>query len=334
MSEIYPWLADKLASLNQQTATLPHALLIHGPRGVGKRALGEALARNLMCLNPGPAGACGQCDSCNWLRAGTHPDLRVLDLASVAEDDEAKEKDKKPRRTIAIEQVRAALAIMTLSAHRSRRVILVDPAEALTREATNALLKTLEEPPANALFILISHRPGSLLATIKSRCRLIAIGAPEAHLATRWLGEQGVSNAEPRLLRNSGAPLAALAEYAEGKDEAREQLLRALERGAASEPVALAERLAKVPPADFMRWLQCWLYDLFAQRFAQICRYNADRAERIQALAAQTDGERLLGYMRELNDAARLTEHPLNAQLFFEQQLIAYTRLFERNSHG
>ena len=332
MSDLYPWLAEPLAHLSAQADTLPHALLIHGPRGVGKRALGETLSRNLMCLMPTASGACGKCDSCNWLRAGTHPDLRVLDLASDADDDEAKDKDKKPRRTIPIEQVRAALNIMTVSAHRGRRVILVDPAEALTREATNALLKTLEEPPANALFILISHRPGSLLATIKSRCRLIAIGAPESQLALSWLAQQGVSDARQRLLRNSGAPLAALTEYVENKDEARDHLLRALERGPAAEPVAVAERLAKVPPGEFMRWLQCWLYDLFAQRFAQFCRYNADRADRLRPLAAELDVPRLLAYMRELNDAARLTEHPLNVQLFFEQQLIAYTRLFER--HG
>lgn len=333
MSETYPWLAEPLKRLSANSTLLPHALLIHGPRGIGKRGLAQALLTNLMCLSPRTDGACGRCDSCNWLRAGTHPDLRVLDLASVSDDGEAGDKDKKPRKTIPIEAVREALHIMTVSAHRGQRVILVDPAEAMTREAANALLKTLEEPPQGALFLLISHRPGNLLATLKSRCRLIAVAAPAPEVAATWLAEQGVSDARQRLVRNSGAPLAALAEYAENKDEAREALLRALERGAAAEPVALAERLAKIPAADILRWLQCWVYDLFAQRFAQFCRYNGERAERLATLAKQLDPPRLLAYVRELNEATRLAEHPLNAQLFFEQQLIAYTQLFE-TKHG
>lgn len=333
MSEIYPWLAEALARLSAEGRSLPHALLIHGPRGVGKRSLAQALLTSLMCLSPRANNACGRCDSCNWLRAGTHPDLRVLDLASQADDGEDSEKDKKPRKTISIEAVRDALHIMTVSAYRSRRVILVDPAEAMTREAANALLKTLEEPPQDALFVLISHRPGNLLATLKSRCRLIAIAAPDPELAASWLAEQGVGDARQRLLRNSGAPLAALAEHTERKDEARDVLMRALERGAGAEPVALAERLAKIPMADFTRWLQCWTYDLFAQRYARICRYNGDRAERLAVLAKQIDPPRLLAYVRELNEAARLVEHPLTTQLFFEQQLISYTQLFERE-HG
>lgn len=333
MSETYPWLAAPLERLSALRDSLPHALLIHGPRGIGKRGLAQALLTNLMCLSPRANSACGRCDSCNWLRAGTHPDLRILDLASVSDDGEAGDKDKKPRKTISIEAVRDALHIMTVSAHCGRRVILVDPAEAMTREAANALLKTLEEPPQGAVFLLISHRPGNLLATLKSRCRLVALAAPEPEVATSWLVAQGVGNARQRLVRNSGAPLAALAEHVENKDEARETLMRALERGAAAEPVALAERLAKIPLADVMRWLQCWLYDLFAQRFAQFCRYNCDRAERLAVLAKQIDPPRLLAYVRELNEAARLVDHPLNAQLFFEQQLIAYTQLFERK-HG
>lgn len=333
MPEIYPWLSATLAQLTAQGPSLPHALLLHGPRGIGKGMLATKLAEHLLCAAPNSAGGCGACTACIWLAAGTHPDFRLLRPESERDDEPAaaaSSSPKKPKTKIPIEQIRELVAILSLSAHRMRRVIIIDPAESMTRDAANAVLKTLEEPPADVLFILLSHRPGLLLPTLRSRCRMIAIAAPAADVAQAWLSEQHVDQAPQRLARNGGAPLLALEESANGQDELRTEVLEALAQGAQLRPIALAERIAKTPAADTLRWLQYWVHDLMAQKIAGSCRYNIDRVAQLEALAPRAELSRLLRFQRGLTDAARLIEHPLNMQLYFEQQLIDYSQLFER----
>jgi len=158
---------------------LPHALLLHGPRGVGKLALAERLGQLLLC--EGENRPCGKCDGCRWYLAGTHPDLRRVEPEALAkgvepgeegeEGAESSSKKKKPSLDIKIEQVRALADFLNLRSHRGAlRVALLHPAEEMNPNAQNALLKGLEEPPAGAVFILVSHRPHRLLPTVRSRC--------------------------------------------------------------------------------------------------------------------------------------------------------------------
>lgn len=312
---------------------LPHALILHGARGIGKGALAAHIAQFLLCSAPTESGGCGTCAGCIWLAAGTHPDFSFLRLQDERDTDKADAAgSKKPKKKIPIEAVRAVLETLALTAHRVRRVILIEPAEALTRDAANALLKTLEEPPAEVVFILVSHRPGLLLATLRSRCRLIAVPSPSAHQARTWLAQHKVTDALARLSRNAGAPLLALAEMTDTLEPLRIELIENLARGARFGPIALAERIAKAPPAEVLRWLQYWTHDLMTQKIAGMCRYNSDRAAQLAALAKQIPIEALLNFQRGITEAAWLVEHPLNTQLYFEQQLIAYAELFEKQS--
>ncbi len=158
-----------------QKAQLAHALLIKGPRGIGKQAFGTELAQALLCESPASDGtACAQCKACNWFTSGAHPDFRIL--APVTEGDAEAETEEGGKKTkaspwISIEQVRELHDFIYVSSHRGgRKVILVCPAEALNVNAANALLKSLEEPPALTHFILISHRPQRLMMVRGSRC--------------------------------------------------------------------------------------------------------------------------------------------------------------------
>jgi DNA polymerase-3 subunit delta' len=143
--------------------TLPPSLIFSGPEGIGKRLAAMALAQVVNCLAPVEGDACGHCTACTRIARGVHPDVLVI-----APGDSG---------SIKIDQVRDAIE---RTAYRpfegKRRVVIVDDADALVPEAQNALLKTLEEPPAASTFVLVTSRPDVLLPTVRSRCQRLRFG--------------------------------------------------------------------------------------------------------------------------------------------------------------
>lgn len=156
--------------------TLHHAWLIAGPEGVGKARFAQQAALRMLAEADDPAGLGPGLDvppehrAARLLAAGSHPDFRVLERLP-------KDVDKPGEnlaRSITIAQVRGLQAMFaTKPALSSRRVIVIDAVDDLERNGANALLKSLEEPPAGTIFLLVSHAPGRLLPTIRSRCRLL-----------------------------------------------------------------------------------------------------------------------------------------------------------------
>ncbi len=200
-----PWLEEHQQRINASLAEerLGHAPLIAGPVGVGKQALGDWLARRLLCLEPTDGQPCGECRACSLIKAGSHPDLFTV---GIPED----------KREIPVDSVRELSRCLQLTPSIGRhRVGLIEPAEAMNRNAANALLKTLEEPASDAWLVLISHRADDLPATIRSRCQIMTVRPPELELAGNWLVEACPdSNPDERsnaLALAGGAPLAARA---------------------------------------------------------------------------------------------------------------------------
>src|SRR5688572_22336339 len=193
---------------------MPHALLIHGPAGIGKVQFARALAAAMLCETPGAKEACGHCASCHWLSQGNHPDFReILPEAAVEEEEgeaeaEVGKAEKAKSLVIKIDQIRAVADFISLSTHRDgHRVLVLHPAEALQPASANALLKTLEEPPPRTLIAMVSDRPARLLPTLRSRCRKIALGPPPRAAALAWLRGQAVEQPEAALDAAGGAPL-------------------------------------------------------------------------------------------------------------------------------
>ncbi|MBX2803849.1 MAG: DNA polymerase III subunit delta' [Myxococcales bacterium] len=163
-----------------ERGSLHHALLLEGPRGVGKRlvALRLAMAANCTSELPWSQRPCGSCGPCRQIAAGTHPDVIVMEPDTT-----------RAARTIPVEAVREV--IRQSQYHRyaaAHRFVIVDPAEAMQEPAANALLKTLEEPPAGTGFLVISHNAKALLPTILSRCQRIRMGAVPVTDIEGWLG--------------------------------------------------------------------------------------------------------------------------------------------------
>jgi DNA polymerase-3 subunit delta' len=142
-----------------------HGWILAGQRGVGKAAFARAAARELVAEAGVPQPP------------GDHPDIIVLSHLPATKEDEKKQEDGKPfnlKRNIGVEQIRAMqLRLHTRPTLGNRRAIIIDPADDLEKGASNALLKSLEEPPQGTFFLLVTHRPGRLLPTIRSRCRLL-----------------------------------------------------------------------------------------------------------------------------------------------------------------
>src|SRR5262245_2202137 len=143
---------------------VPQSLLISGPEGVGKRTLALALAQAVNCPSRREGDACGVCSTCQRIARGQHSDVTV-----VTNGDEASIKIKVLR-----ERVLDVVGYRPFEA--GRRVYIIDPADEMTSEGQDALLKTLEEPPPAAILVLVSAYPDTLHATVRSRCRRLRLG--------------------------------------------------------------------------------------------------------------------------------------------------------------
>ncbi len=179
-----PWLHDAWESLQKRLGEnrLPHALLVTGERGVGKRMFADGVAGLLICDRPvhdgdhGPQ-PCGSCKQCELVAAGTHPDIRVY--------------SPEKSRMIKVDQIRALSSFAVSSPQVGhRKIAIVDRADQLNINSANALLKTLEEPSDDVVLILLQESGRPVLPTIRSRCQTLSIAIPDGDAAARWLAAE------------------------------------------------------------------------------------------------------------------------------------------------
>ena len=330
-----PWL--RWLGMNQR---LPHALLIHGPEGVGKRALAEHIAQGLLCERSRESThPCGECGACRWFDDGNHPDYRLTvpealqataepDSEGVEEEEGGAKSRRAPSKEIRIDQIRAMDSFFNVGTHRGgHRVVLLYPADALNAASGNALLKTLEEPPAGCVFLLVTSRLDDVLPTIRSRCSKLLVGRPKHAQALAWLAAQGVVDGESALADAGGAPLLALDASADPASAFRSTLIDALTSGKPIDPIALAEKCEKGGAANIAHWLARWVADMLLCSSGVVVRYHPRHADAITRISAHTDILALHAFYRRLMRARRVAEHPLNGRLFAEDLLIEYARL-------
>lgn len=341
-SVLYPWQDSAWQQLQQLRQRLPHAILFHGPEGIGKTNFAERFAQSLLCQSQTAGGhACGQCDPCGWFSQYSHPDYRRVrpemldDDAPEGEDGDTGEGKKAgkaakaPSKEIKIDQIRALADFMNVSTHRQgMRVILLYPAEALNTAAANALLKTLEEPPPHTMFLLVSNSLDRLLPTILSRCRKFALAMPLQEEALGWLKQQGVADADVWLSEQGGAPLAAQASAQGDTREVMEEFLRVLARPGVEGALKAAEKLQKTPVPELVAWLQRWLYDVFSLKLSGRIRYYPRYQKELAALAQRADLADLLRALKAVKERRAVADHPLSAKLFIEDMLLDYSSLF------
>lgn len=324
MADVYPWqtaLWQQLAGRTQHA----HAYLLHGPAGIGKRALAERLMALLLCKSPVALQPCGQCKSCHLLAAGSHPDNYVL---------EPEEVDK----PIKVDQVRALVNFVVQTAQLGgRKVILVEPTEAMNLNAANALLKSLEEPSGDTVLLLISHQPSRLLPTIKSRCVQQACPLPSERVSLEWLGEAlpGTSEQEIRelLYLAAGSPLAAVRLQAQGVREQRALVVEGVKKLHKQQISVsqLAEGWKDVPLPLLFDWFCDWAYLILRYQLTQdeLGLGPTDMAKVVQYLAQKAPQSKVLSIQEWLLQQRQkvLGKANLNRVLLLEALLVQWASL-------
>ncbi len=299
----------------------PHALMLSGAGGLGKEQFAKALTARMLCRTPGEF-ACGECRSCRMLTAGHHPNLLTIEPAEKG-------------RLIRVDSVREANDFVAQTAQQGGyRVIYLQPAEGMTIAAANALLKSLEEPGSNTLFILLADIPSRALPTIRSRCQRWTFAIPDEAECLPWLREKLGNDEDARFWWRvaGGQPLLAV-ELGQGESRQLRQTLRevfeALVRGA--EPVAEAARIDRQALSSVLWYGIAWLEDLIrlglSGETAQI--RNSDLLPLYRQAVKNgrvRDWFRLLDYAREQRRLLAAGSNP-NAQLVLESWLVRWAAL-------
>ena len=245
----YPWQTKQWRQLTLavEQDRLAHAVLLSGAEDSGIVQFAQEFARYLLCEAVARTLACGECRSCLLFNAGSHPDIRLLS----PEEDSMQ---------IKVDAVRDLITYLQLSSQYDRyKIAIIEPAEGMNRHSANSLLKTLEEPAASTILILISYQPASLPVTIRSRCQKISFNQVDRQLASDWLNEQINDPERTAALLDlaEGAPLKALALNETDTVQERQEILADLHEARIpnTDPVKIAEKWQKHDVAAVLSWL-------------------------------------------------------------------------------
>lgn len=286
MEKIFSWKnivgnSDKIAQLRKFSAerNFPHAVLFAGVEGIGKRKIAEICAATLLCENPVDGETCGDCESCKLMEAGSHPDFYVVEPETA-----------KTARNIKIGQIRDLQREAFLRPIQAeRRVVIIDGAEFMNKAAANCILKTLEEPPSQTIFILLTANRAGLLLTIRSRCMTINFDKLSPAQIKKSLINYGIDDIKAQKLSviSDGSLGRALILEKSGGYELRDDaliLIKQLYKRELTDEIIFAkgkiyETYSRENFWDFVTYIQKILRDIFFFDKAEL--YNSDLKPKI-----------------------------------------------------
>ncbi|WP_274759237.1 DNA polymerase III subunit delta' [Taylorella equigenitalis] len=336
VKEFYPWHFDIAKIWIQSKDRFSHAWLIYGQEGIGKFDFCLTAAKTILCKNANPF-ACNCCSSCHLMDKGNHIDFRVVVPESLREHYQISNKELeeyssfnpstggKPSLEIKIDQIRELEEFFTLSPSLgSSKVIVLGPVETLNQASSNSLLKILEEPLGDTVFLLFTHAIQKVLPTILSRCQRLSLPIPTPEVATDWLIEKGLQNANELLLMASGAPLKAL-ELSSSEYEPVHfwisDFIENLNFGTQIDYDFFVDKLDKIPNTQWVNSLQSLVADLLLSINGLEVRFYKSLEGEIRSIATKSSALKLTDLWKYLIDRQRLSSHPLNKKLFIHSCL-------------
>jgi DNA polymerase-3 subunit delta' len=317
-----------------------HAYLFAGPTHSGRSTLARLFAQTLNCETPAadgssPLAPCGLCRSCRKITRGTHPDVRIVGLASQEAEGPTRGRRETKNTSLTIDTIRALSSDLSLRPMEGRwRVAIVEDAETMQEAAANAFLKTLEEPPSFAVIILIVPEIGAVLPTIRSRCQAVET-RPVARetLATALAAQHGASVADARTLAalSRGRAGWAISDFFAERKGSFEAMLGLLQ-GPAFEFFPLVDRLTDrfrkgkrdEVYAELDTWLGLWRDLLLIRGGCAEFVLNIDYADQLRPLAARFS----LAWLREAasatTDAMRQLDENVAPRLALETLVLRW----------
>ncbi len=315
---VFNWHLPQLKQLLQHYSAgkLSHALLLSGLSGTGKLEFAHVLAKALLC-HDSDVGArpCNKCDACHLYDLNNHPDYLEL----VPEDDS---------RVIKIEQTRLLPKFLGLTRHMgAERVVVIYPAETLNKHSMNSLLKILEEPPQNTFVLVVTHNPGLLLATIRSRCVHIKLNSPSASQTLEWLGLDNPTKGQLQLVHIAGSQpkLARQLLDANLAEMSQVWFTQWIDVAYGTESaVKIAAIWQKQEISHILLMLHGWMADLIKIKLAvpvsgQIPDENTIA---LQNIAQKLEITQVYDYYNKIINALRLSTRSVNQQLLLESLLL------------
>jgi DNA polymerase-3 subunit delta' len=311
------WLGAEMAALQAayKSNHLSHGLLIHEAPGAGGNWLSKWTASLVLCQNVAQA-PCGRCPGCHRVATAQHPDLLVL-------------QPQEESTQIKIEQIRELSAELALTAHQGNyKVGVITPADSMNRFAANALLKTLEEPPARTLLMLVVTQPSRLPATILSRTQKVRIRAPARQDAISWLqASKGPANWEAVLDTLGEAPMLAADVDPKAVMDIGLEVRRTLDDAVVGggDPVTTADRWARNELPLRLRCIENWLTEQIRAHSGSDSFFTkvggSAHPQRAKAVLN-------MGYLFELMDGVRELKSSLDAPINKGLALEAILRRF------
>jgi DNA polymerase-3 subunit delta' len=301
---------------------LAHGLLIYGHHGVGKLHFAKALGQYLLCSNPINQEVCGACNSCLLNKAGTHPDLLVV-------------QPEESGKAIKVDQVRELNHFVAQTSQMSgKKVVIIEPADAMNINSSNALLKTLEEPSGDTHLILVVDSISSLMATIRSRCQYYEILPPSKEQAYTFLSSlyPDRNDIDTLVHISEQGPFYAKELVEQGKLEWRSLLSQGLlDACSGKSTVEVAESWKAIEIFEALHWLDNWLKDMIVLSMTkdESRVKNIDLKKLMDLVITRNVDPRFLHRYREVLaeiEEAAIKSHP-NKQLVYDRLLIDWKKM-------
>ena len=312
----YPWQHDAWQNWQGYLSQgkVPHAVLVHGRSGCGIEDFTLKICCSLLCSEDNIPKPCLKCNGCRLFLSGNHPDILVIE----AEQEQIK-----------VEQVRKAIDFLQLSRHYlSHKIVLFKEVDNLNYAATNSLLKTLEEPPAESVILMTCRQPSTLTATIRSRCHRIYIKEPTTD-ATAWLAEHrsiSEEEAKQKLMLADDGPLSLLNEDSDNKDKSLfyDELDQWINRRITT--LDFVEHWCDKSAVEIQQWLLGYLHRIVLERAKNISDNQDNTA------LTESNLSNLLYWLYQRQIArCRLAKQNINPRLLLEGSLMEWRKAYHNN---